>query len=222
MRHTRFLSCLAVLALGMTIHSIPLFAGDGADAAEDEEAVVKRFWRSYTTAARPILRADTVYMLRGLKEPKSLRTIAGLLGDTTMEVRRNACRLMAESDDPDGYFVKPLVGALIDKSPVVQVAAVRALAKSKVKAHAIKAMVFALQERSDEAHGAMDLSDAMHETLMALSGKVFGKGDSPKEQAQAWLKYWQENREALETADETYRAKLKEEREKKAQAAVRK
>lgn len=175
----------------------------------DEKEARKRFWQSYTSATRPLLKADAVYMLRGLKDPDSLRVIAGLLGDGTMEVRRNACRVMADTPDPDGYFVKPLIGALIDKEPAVRVEAVRALARAKVKAKAIKALVFAFQETLGKEGDGSEFLDAVHETLMKLTGKTFGKGAEPRKQVWFWQKYWQENRKQLEAADQTYLAKRK-------------
>ncbi len=173
----------------------------------DEKDARERFWRSYTGAPRPELKADAVFMLRGLQEPESLRVIAGLLGDGADEVRRNACRVMAETVDPDAYFVKPLTGALNDKSQAVRIAAAHALSTAKVKAKAIHALLYAFQTAQEKEPHGNELSDQIHEALMELTGQKFGKGEDPKTNLQAWLKYWQENKKRIKEDDEAYRAK---------------
>ena len=120
-------------------------AAKPVDPPVSEEIVRQRFLLAYQTSRTSELKAQSVELLQGLKEPQSLRMIAGMLGATDESVRMAACDVMAETDDPDGYFVKWLTGALgSDPSMQVRGKAAKALANAKNNDSAMKALTYAL------------------------------------------------------------------------------
>lgn len=164
---------------------------------------------SYSAAVdQPLLRADAVLMLKGLKEPDSLRVIAGLLVDSAPAVRRNACRLMAEAEDPAGYFVKPLTGALRDTDLDVRVAAADAMGAAPVKSQAVKVLVLTLGQVVRDEPAPAPLVGAMHKALVRLTGHRPAEEATPVALAKLWSEWWHQHREALEQADQEYLDKL--------------
>jgi hypothetical protein len=178
------------------------------DSAAAERAARDRFFASYGSALdQPLLRADAVLMLNNLKEPESLRVIAGLLGDGAPEVRCAACRLMTETEDPQGYFVKPLMGALRDADPAVRLAAADAMGAARVKSRAIKVLSLALLDAAQENPVPVSYVGAIHRALVRLTGHAITGEVTARELAQLWRDWWQQNHEAFEKSDEEYLAR---------------
>lgn len=174
----------------------------------DEPDVRRRFMAAFTSAEKPEAKADAVYILKGVREKDSLKLLTGLLGDSLPTVRRNACRVMSETADPEGYFVKPLTAALYDRNYMVRASAADALSTAKVKQPAIKALVFALIETAQEGVKLASYAHTLDDTLSKLTGKQFGKTEDLKKLAQWWNEYWTQNDKALAQADEAYLRKL--------------
>jgi len=183
-------------------------AGAGEAPVETEKDVRTRFMQAYTGAAKPILRADAVLMLKGLHEDDSLRLISGLLGDSVPEVRRNACQVMSGVKDPSGQLVKPLTAALFDKDIQVRTFAAEALGHAQLKALASKALVQLLEETAGREHPDAKLVGTIHVALGKLSGVDMGKEIEVHDIAAKWRKWWDESKDALESSDDAYRAKL--------------
>lgn len=184
-------------------------AGEGPEKGpaqagpNDEEEALKRFFDSYSHAAKPIHRADAVLMLKGLKSEKALAKLGGLMGDSLPEVRRNAVDVMAQADDPRGMLVNYLIGALSDRDADVVGRAVKALGGAKVKAKAVQALYQRLRFVAADAEQAA-LADKIHESLMQLTGATFGKGAAAKDNLKTWQEWLEKNRAALEKADAEY------------------
>jgi hypothetical protein len=177
--------------------------------AQDEQATLKRFFKSYSGATdQPLLRADAVLMLKGLKSPEALRVLTGLLADSATEVRRNACRLMAEASDPRAYFVKPLTGALRDPEAPVRLAAAEAMSAARVKSRAVKALVITLDEAVQTVPLDPSFVGGLHKALVRLTGNRPAEEASPKELAALWMEWRKQNQEALEAADRKYLEQL--------------
>ena len=140
-----------------------------------EADVRKRFLAAYLAAQDTEQKVKTVGLLRGLKELESQRLLVGMLGSTHAAVRRTACDVMAATPDPEGYFVKPLMGALTDHSPTVRLAAAAALGNATVRA-AIKALVYTLADlaggvRPGSAADDAQLAETCDRALQKLSGE---------------------------------------------------
>jgi HEAT repeat protein len=162
---------------------------------------------AYQTAQTPEGKAETVAMLRGLKEKESLRLMAGMLGDRNEIVRRSACAAMADTPDPEGYFVKPLMGALADASTTVRVAASDALSKAALKADAIKALAFALvivvgeqRQTNEKSDNAVILIKAYDSALEKLTGQK-SKARDPRGLSSFWIDHWKQHEDALRAED---------------------
>jgi len=178
--------------------------------AQDEHATLKRFFKSYSGATdQPLLRADAVLMLKGLKSAEAWRVLTGLLADSAPEVRRNACRVMAETHDPQGYFVKPLTGALRDPDAPVRLAAAEAMGAVRVRSRAVKALVITLGEVVQTVPLDPSFVGGLHKALVRLTGHRPVEEASPKELAALWMEWWRQNQEALEAADQKYLEQLK-------------
>ncbi|MCW8133660.1 MAG: HEAT repeat domain-containing protein [Planctomycetota bacterium] len=170
----------------------------------DEPELRRTFMQAFTSAAKPEDKAESVYLLKGVREKASLKLLTGLLGDSLPTVRRNACRVMSETPDPEGYFVKPLTAVLYDRNFMVRASAAEALATAKVKAQAVKALVFALTQSAQEGVKLASYAQTLNTTLSKITGKQFGKTDDLTKLAQWWNEYLQENERALTQADEKY------------------
>jgi len=177
--------------------------------SEAEEKLRQRFVTAYTSAQTIEGRTDAVAMLKGVTEEKSQRLLAGMLGDKNEAVRKAACSTISSSVDKDGYFVKPLMSALSDRSLPVREAAADALARAEIKAEAVKVLAFALHAlaaekdpKEDEQKASLNSVLAAYDTaLTRLSGKKSGKQD-PRELGSFWLDYWKQHEEALRAEDE--------------------
>ncbi|MBI3831672.1 MAG: HEAT repeat domain-containing protein [Planctomycetes bacterium] len=174
----------------------------------DEPAIRRKFMLAFTSAEKPEAKADAVYILKGMREKDSLKLLTGLLGDSLPTVRRNACRVMSETPDAEGYFVKPLTAALYDRNYMVRASAADALSSAKVKEAAVKALVFALTETAQEGVKLASYAHTLDDTLSKLTGKQFGKTDDLKKLAQWWNEFWTQNGKSLAQADEAYLRKL--------------
>ena len=203
----RTLFTFAILLLGAALRA-------AEPAAESSEQVIRqRFLVAYQTAEQPERKAETVDMLRGLKEKESQRLLAGMLGDRLDGVRLRACAAIAATPDPEGYFVKPLMGALADPLPEVRVAAAEALASASVKADAIKALTFGLMS----VVGQLSSEDIKHEiAVVSAYDKALEKltGDhsperGPRGLSTHWMDYWKKHEADLRTAE----SKLKDQDE---------
>ncbi|MCK6473299.1 MAG: HEAT repeat domain-containing protein [Planctomycetes bacterium] len=203
-------------------------AGDGPEKPpapvdpNDEEAALKRFFDSYSHAAKPIHRADAVLMLKGLKSDKALAKLGGLMGDSLPEVRRNAVDVMAQADDPRGTLVNYLIGALADRDAEVVSRAVKALGGAKVKAKAVQALYQRLRFVAADPEQAQ-LADKVCESLNQLTGANIAKGNA-RENLKAWQEWLEKNKENLEKADAAYLEgldKAKADAEKNAKAAAK-
>ena len=179
-------------------------------AEAGERLVRERFQTAYQAADKPALRADTVLMLKGVKEAASKRLLTGMLGDPVPTVKRNACRVMAETEDLEGYFVKPLTAVLGDRNYMVRSAAAEALGSARLKSLAVKALVLALSETAREGENQTAHAKTIHLTLTRLTGKDLGKVEDFLKVAPLWHAWWQEHRERLEREDEKYLEQLKE------------
>jgi len=114
------------------------FAADDPPKVEKEpppteDIVRKRFLITYQSAKTSAGKADAVAMLKGMTDKESRRLLAGMLGDHDESVRLAACRAMSETPDADGYFVKPLMGALTDSSDFVRNRSRDALGSAKIR-----------------------------------------------------------------------------------------
>ncbi len=159
-------------------------------------------------------------MLKGVKEEASKRLITGMLGDPVPTVKRNACRVMAETEDPEGYFVKPLTAALGDRNFMVRSAAAEALGTARIKSLAVKAMVLALSETAREGEKQAAHAKTLHASLTKLTGKDFGPVEDSGKLASMWHAWWQDERARLEQEDEKYLEQLKKKTEAKAEAPL--
>ncbi|MCZ7644015.1 MAG: HEAT repeat domain-containing protein [Planctomycetota bacterium] len=174
---------------------------------EEEKALVQEFWQVLMKAEKPELKADAVLMLKGLKGPESRRALAGLLGNTVTGVRRNACQVIAEFDDPEGYFVKPLMGAIYDPEEEVRVAAAAALGRAKLKAPAVKALVTALQKEADKDAADVGWAYHLHKALERLTGHAIEEADNVPNLAKSWSVWWSAHHAEIEKLDEAPDAK---------------
>jgi hypothetical protein len=168
-----------------------------------EKVVRERFLLAYQTAQTAQAKADTVSMLSGLKEKETLRLIAGMLGDKHEEVRRSACATMAATTDAEGYFVKPLMGALSDSSQNVRIAAVDAMSRAVIKADAIKALTYALMSIVGEPNVDNNQTIMVKAYDMALA-RLSGKKSENREArgiSNFWMDYWKQNEETLRAED---------------------
>lgn len=176
-------------------------AAEEKKGASPEEVIRQRFLAAYQTAQTAESKAEAVEMLRGLKEKESLRLIAGMLGNSHAVVRRTACAVMAVTPDPEGYFVKPLMGTLTDQSPSVRIAASEALGNAAVHGQAIKALAYALVEIAGSAPArgpAADprLVEAYDKALQKLTGAKSEARDA-RGISSFWMDYWKENGEDI-------------------------
>jgi|GEM_PF-5313150 len=177
-----------------------------AEPVLNEEIIRQRFLVAHQTAQTPEARADVIKMLRGMKERESQRLLAGMLGDRSEVVRLAACVTIAATPEPDGYFVKPLMGLLTDPHPPVRIAAAEALANASVKADAVKALSFALiagvgaNPKDPKNKNSAAVLAAYNSALEKLSGQSSPKSDA-REQSSYWMDYWKLNEEPLRAAD---------------------
>jgi len=196
-----------VLRILPLLLSVPVFAAGAEDSGE--EKLRQRFVTAYTSAQTVDRRTEAVAMLKGVKEEKSQRLLVGMLGDMNEVVRKAACETIAGTPDKEGYFVKPLMGALSDKSLVVRAAAADALSRAAIKADAVRALALSLHAlvaekdaRDADQKEAFDALMATYDTaLTRLSGKKSVK-DDPRELGSFWLEYWKQNEETLRAEDE--------------------
>jgi hypothetical protein len=184
------------------------YAGDPTPPVErpapvPEKVVRERFLLAYQTAQTAQSKADTVSMLSGLKEKESLRLIAGMLGDKHEEVRRSACATMAATADAEGYFVKPLMGALSDSAQDVRIAAVDAMSRAAIKADAIKALAYALMKivgEPDVDNNQTIMVKACDIALARLTGRK-SENREARGISNFWMDYWKQNEETLRAED---------------------
>ena len=168
-----------------------------------ENIIRQRFLIAYQTAQTAESKADVVKMLRGLKEKESLRLIAGMLGDTREVVRMSACMVMLGTPDPEGYFVKPLMGILTDVSVPMRVAAAEALATARMRADAVKALTFGLMEvvgQSGNENDQTALIRAYDAALERLTRQHCVKRDA-RGLSSFWMDYWKLNEKTLRAED---------------------
>jgi HEAT repeat protein len=203
-----FAAMLLSTVLCARAESTPVTESPAPDAKPTEDTIRKRFLVSYQTAKNPSAKANVVAMLQGLTEKESRRLLAGMLGDHDEDVRIAACRAMAQTPDPDGYFVKPLMGALTDSSEFVRIAAADALGSAKIKADATKALVYslmvavgALNENADENKRAAQVIGAYNDALERLSSR-HAKEKDPRAISSFWMDYWKQNEDALRAKDQ--------------------
>jgi HEAT repeat protein len=181
------------------------------DEASPEQAVRLRFMAAYPSAQTPDKKAEAAELLRGVKEERSLRLIVGMLGSPHEAVRKAACGVMAGTPDPDGYFVKPLMGILTDRSAPVRMAAADALGCASVRSNAIKALAYALMgiagsgKREDVVTQAK-VVDAYDRALQKLTSQRSTARDT-RGIADFWMAYWLQHGEKLR--DEEAKAKEK-------------
>ncbi|GMV80142.1 MAG: hypothetical protein AMXMBFR7_13260 [Planctomycetota bacterium] len=175
-------------------------AGENAPPLDDK-AQVQAFWQTISKADKPELKADAVYMLRGLKSKEAYAALTGLLGFTDPGVRRNACRVIAETDDPSGYFVKPLMGPLYDQVLEVRQEAAAALSKSKLRGPAIRALTTALTREAEKPKPELAWAYRLHKALSELSGHEFKDAENAADLAQQWQAWWNEHRSDLEAEE---------------------
>ena len=181
-------------------------SGEPAEKAPvSEDELRKRFLELYQSAKGPVARAETVRMLKGVTEQASLRLITGMLGDSSDEVRQAACATMAGTPDSEGFFVKPLMGTLMDHSETVRVAAADAISRATIRGDAVKALMLALITAIDQT----DRNDAV---LSASSIHAYDKalerltGERSKERTSVglssfWNSYWHNHEDLLRAAD---------------------
>jgi HEAT repeat protein len=115
-----------------------------AEPIANEENIRQRFVASYTAAQTPEARTQAISLLKGVQEKESQRLLAGTLGDKNEIVQKTACETIARTPDKQGYFVKPLIGALMIGNNDVRAAAAAALSHAQIKADAVKALVYEL------------------------------------------------------------------------------
>ncbi|HYF50821.1 MAG TPA: HEAT repeat domain-containing protein [Planctomycetota bacterium] len=185
-----------IVSLGV---ALSIYGEDGA-----EEKLRRRFVTAYTAAQTVEGRTEAVGLLKGVREKESMRLLAGMLGDKHEAVRKAACVAISGTGDKEGYFVKPLMGALTDASRSVRAAAADALGQAEIKADAVKGLAFALLALSAEK-GQVEqdapVVEAFDAALSRLTGKKAEKPD-PKDRAAFWIDHWKQNEEALRAADE--------------------
>lgn len=203
------LATLVLLLAAFSVNAadaLPDPAKRTAEPAIAEEIVRQRFLLAHQSAQTPEARAEVVKMLRGLKDKESHRLLAGMLGDRSDIVRRNACLAIAATPESEGYFVKPLMGLLNDPQPTVRIAAAEALGNATVKADAVKALAFAMMtgvgaNPKDPKNKNSNAVLAAHNTaLEKLSGQSSAKPEA-RDQSSYWMDYWKINEEALRAAD---------------------
>ncbi|HYG75213.1 MAG TPA: HEAT repeat domain-containing protein [Planctomycetota bacterium] len=195
-------SCIILLL------SAAVFCGENAppdktaEPATSEQIVRERFLLAYQTAKNSDRKAETADMLQGLKERESHRLLTGMLADRDEKVRLRACKAISGTPDSDGYFVKPLMGALADNSATVRIAAADALGSAQIKADAIKALTFSMMSSVGqlETKNSTAVIEAYDKALERLAGQR-----SPLRDARAlsnfWMDYWKKNEESLRQAD---------------------
>lgn len=173
-----------------------------APAPANEPELRRKFMKAFTGAEKPESKAESVFMLKGVREKDSLKLLTGLLGDSLPTVRRNACQAMAATPDPEGYFIKPLTAALYDRNFMVRSAAAEALGVARLKAQAVKALSFALTQAAQDGIKLASYAQTLDKALVQLTGKHFAATDDLKEMAVNWSTYYQEQAAALEREDE--------------------
>lgn len=193
------LACIAAAFL-----TVGAPAEDGAKAPE-ERVIRERFLIAYQTAEKPERKAETVEMLRGLKEKESLRLIAGMLADKNEIVRKTACMVMVTTPDREGYFVKPLMGALNDPMPSVRIAAADAMAAASIRADAIKALAYALisdvgSANKENPKAEAKVLDAYDKALEVLTGQKSPQRDM-RGISSFWMDFWKTHGDDLRAAD---------------------
>ncbi|MGD0089573.1 MAG: HEAT repeat domain-containing protein [Planctomycetota bacterium] len=166
-----------------------------------EQLLRERFLIAYQTAETPARKAEAVQMLHGLKEKESLRLLTGLLADSRAVVRISACAAMAATPDPDGYFVKPLMGMLLDPLVSVRLGAAEALANATVRGEAIKVLAYALMDLAGAARDkgpAADpaLVEAYDRALQKLTGEKSAARDV-RSLSSFWMDYWKKEGESI-------------------------
>jgi hypothetical protein len=201
MRFSGICMCLLAIAVIAVAHAENP-GTDDAKVKSAETVVRERFLLAYQTAQTPERKAETIEMLRGLKEKESQRLMAGMLFDRNDNVRKNACLVMAATPDPDGYFVKPLMGVLADPKQAVRIAAADALGNAIQKAGAIKALAFSLMsavgsKNVDAESKAIDAYDRALEKLTAQKSEA----RDPRGLSNFWMDYWKKNGDELKAAE---------------------
>ena len=180
-----------------------------AAASTDESDMRKRFLYEYQTAKTPELRAVAVRLLQGLKEQKSMRLITGMLGDSNDGVRQSACVVMSATPDSNGYFVKPLMGALTDNAAAVRISAAEALARQKIRGDAIKALLLALLNNTAapqmDALSTAAVIQACDRALERLTGEKSKDRDS-ESLGRFWKSYWSQHEEEIRAEDKKHLA----------------
>ena len=208
--HCLFMLCMAFAALlNVRVFAEAEEAPPQPDAPVDkpsEDTIRKRFLVSYQTAKNPAAKASVVSMLKGLTEKESRRLLAGMLGDHDEDVRIAACRAMAQTPDADGYFVKPLMGALTDASDFVRIGAADALGSAKIRGDATKALVYALTVAVGGINDAVDDKRAA-QVIAAYNGALerlssrHSKDKEPRNIASFWVDYWKQNEDEIRAKD---------------------
>lgn len=183
-------------------------AGDAEkpDAAPDEATIRSRFLVTYQTAKTPAAKAQSVAVLKGLADKESHRLLAGMLGDHDETVRIAACQAMSATPDAEGYFVKPLMGALTDASDFVRMGAADALGSARIRADAIKALTYALLTAvgkisdGDEDKRAAQVVQSYNGALERLTSR-HSKDKDPRAISAFWVDFWKQNEDELRAKD---------------------
>ena len=179
-----------------------------ADAKTPEDVVRKRFVLAYQSAATTDARVEVVKMLKGLTEKATRRLLAGMLADRDEAVRIAACKTMASTPDEDGYFVKPLMGALTDPSDFVRMAAADALGSARIRADAVKALSIALMtvagtiSNLDEGKNKNTalVVQSYNGALERLTAQRCKENDA-RSQSAFWTDYWKQREDDLRAKD---------------------
>jgi len=187
----------------------PATAAVNAEAKPESEKTIRaRFVLTYTSAQTPAAKAAAVKKLRGVSEKESLRMLAGMLGDSEEAVRVAACQSMSATFDDEGYFVKPLMGALTDSSIDVRIAAADALGSAQIKADAVKALVYGLlavagksgdDQKHPEKNAALQIT-AYNSALERLAGEKC-KETAALALSTFWTDYWKQNEDGFRDKD---------------------
>jgi HEAT repeat protein len=182
-------------------------APEAVSSDKSAEATIRsRFLVTYQTAKTPAAKAQSVSALKGLTEKESRRLLAGMLGDHDEAVRIAACQAMSATPDPDGYFVKPLMGALTDTSDFVRMGAADALGSARIRADAIKALTFALLTAvgkisdGDDDKRVAQVVESYNSALERLTAQ-HSKNKDPRSVSAFWVDYWKQNEDALRAKD---------------------
>ena len=161
----------------MCIRDRPAPVANVEEGQDSESILRQRFMAAYQSAKSPEIKIESLEMLAGAKEVRTLRILTGMLGDSSPEVQLAALKVMSRTPDPQGYFVNPVIGALNRNETAIKIGAAEVLGNEAGRPAAMKALAYAFADaignppdKKDELYAAQLVG--YRNALQKLTGKT--------------------------------------------------